>query len=231
MVPFKVTFRFAAPVLRDSEQPIHLDALIAYAAMKDHEEIGAENPWREADDLSGYLDKTPGKQWVWKASMVMFAPVSARQWVNQIRRADPERYYNDLGKYWVGRGKQNVLGINPETFKIDTRSGRQRGYQWLTAVQWMDAATAWGVGDIDAVRYALEEHITHIGKKGVNGYGRIASVEVIAAPADEADNWMLRVLPESANGKPGIQYEPVLATLRAPYWRKLNRVMALEPVV
>lgn len=233
MQAFKVTFRFGAPVLRDSEYPVHLDALIAAAAMRDHLAAGTDNPWLAADDLSAYLDRTDGEAWVWKASQLHFEAASARQWMNHIRRSEPAQYFEDLGKYWVGKRTKahGHLGINPESFKIDTRSGQQRGYQWLAAVQWIDTATAFGVGDIDAVQDVLMRQITHVGKKGVNGYGRVTNIVVEPAAESELDNWRLRVLPAGVPGKSGIQYEPVLACVRAPYWRKLDRVMAQEPII
>lgn len=234
MEPFKVTFKLSAPVLRDSEYPVHLDALIAFAVMREHEDnvvAAGTSPWKEAEDLSAFLERTTGENWVWKASALQFNPDGRRLWVNNVRRADPERYFEDLGTYWVGRGKKNDLGINLETFKIDTRSGQQRGYQWFSGVQWMKEVVAWGVGDIQSVQDLLSRQITHLGKKGSNGYGVVSSVEVVPAPPQESDNWMLRILPDGMDGKPGVQYEPVIACVRAPYWRKTDRVMALEPMV
>ena len=230
MQPFKVTFKFAAPVLRESDQPIHLDALIAYAFMMSADEMGREG-WNDEVDLSAQLQRTEGDPWVWKASAIRFTPSSERQWVNQIRRSDPERYFADLGKYWAGSGKANDLGVNPQTFKINTRSGQQRGYQWLSPVQWMAFAEAWGVGDIDEITDLLNKHITHLGKKGCNGYGRISSIDVVPAPPGEDGYWQLRTLPPQEDGLPGVQYEAVQATLRAPYWNKLNRVAAKEPIL
>jgi CRISPR type IV-associated protein Csf3 len=235
MEPLKVTLRFAAPVLRDSEHPIHLDAIIARALMLELEEHGSDNAWRESDDLSAIFEHTDAKDstnggWVWKASMLKLTPAMPRQWVNQIRKCDPAAYFDDLGVYWVGSGMQNELGINPDTFSIRKKSGQNRGYQWLSSTQWMDSAEAWAVADPDALQHYLSQ-INHIGKKGVNGYGRIRSFAIEKAPAGEEDNWMLRTLPQGVAGKANVQYEPVNACLRAPYWKKLERVMAMEPLV
>lgn len=237
MQALKITFRFSAPVLRDSEQPIHLDALIASAVMRESEELAPEeNAWRAADDLSAILGRTTGDQWVWKASMLMFKPIKDIEWVNQIRKCEPERWYDDAGAAWVGKGKQNELGIRPTTFGIDPNSGHNRGYQMITVTQWMSEAVAWAVGDKEALEHYLGM-IEHVGKKTANGYGRVArsqehsGLTVEDALPEEADNWLLRTLPTGQAGKPGVQYEPVMQCLRAPYWRKLDRVIALEPIV
>jgi CRISPR type IV-associated protein Csf3 len=242
MKPFKVTFKFMAPVLRDSEYPIHLDSLIAYLNMKELETFGDENPWQSSNNLSFVLDKTDGDDWVWKASALTFVPAAARMFSNMIRKSEPEQYLDDLlSGFWKGGRDSVEYGVNPDTFTIDTRSGQQRGYQWLTAFQWIESAVAWGVGDIDEARRLLSgfnclgekcgNGIEYLGKKGGNGFGRISEVIVEEACEDEADNWMLRVLPLGSTGKDGILYEPVQACLRAPYWRKTNRVMALEPLI
>lgn len=48
MQPIKINFELAAPLLIDSECPIHFDALIAYAVSKELEESGHANPWDSA---------------------------------------------------------------------------------------------------------------------------------------------------------------------------------------
>ena len=231
MEPLKITFKFASPLLRDSERPIHLDALLAHSLMREHEQLGTPNAWRASDDLSGLLERTsPDHEsgWVWKASMLQFKVALAREWVNQVRRCDPEQVYKDLGVFWVGKGTQNEEGVG-DRYTVDTGSGQLRGYQWLNSTQWMDSAQAWAIGDKDALEHYLSM-ISYVGKKGANGFGVVKSIAVESAPADERDNWMIRTLPDGLPGKSGLQYEPVAACLRAPYWNKLNRVIASEPV-
>lgn len=231
MEALKVTIEFSSPLLIDSEYPIHMDAIIASAVCRLSEKIGSDNPWRDADDLSAYLDKTAGEHWVWKASRLIFTPLSGVLFQNQTRKADPERYFNDLGTYWVGKKpcEEKPLGsINPETFKIDTRSGQQRGYQWLNASQWMDRAEAWVVGDKEALENLLSS-ITHIGKMGRNDYGRIKSMSIEST--SEVNNWKIRVLPIEEVGMDNVEYALVNACLRAPYWKDVNRMQVKEPIV
>lgn len=231
MEALKVTFTFATPLLIDSDYPIHMDAIIASAVCRLAESMGSENPWRDADDLSGYLDKTSGDNWVWKASRLIFTPASGINFQNQIRKSDPARYLQDLGNYWVGKkpSDDRPLGsINPETFKIDTRSGQQRGYQWLISSQWMAKAEAWIIGDKEALEDLLKS-ITHIGKMGRNDYGRIKNMTIEST--SEVERWKLRVLPVNEIGLSGVDYELVNACLRAPYWKDINRGQVKEPLI
>lgn len=232
MEPLKITFTFHMPVLIDSEYPIHLDALMAFAVAKEAEECGLPNAWELADDLSAYLDKTEGEQWVWKASRLIFTPASGIMFQNMIRKSDPMRYFEDLGKFWVNGkvSEDKPLGrINPDTFKIDTGSGQQRGYQWLAASQWIEKAEAWVIGDKEALESMLTSKIKYVGKAGRNGYGRIRDITVEST--SDSGQWMLRVLPSGMQGLQGIQYEPVSMCLRAPYWKKTSRVIAQEPLI
>lgn len=231
MQPFKVTFTFSAPVIIDSEYPIHLDGILAWAVMREAEEMQDENPWLRSEDLSHILERTKGDPWVWKCSRLIFTPKSDICFFNMIRRSEPERYLEDLGKYWQGKGKideTSPLGIRENTFRINTRSGQQRGYQWLSVNQWMEKAEAWGVGDLEAVEHYLN-YIKFIGKLGRNGHGRLK--ETIVEPSTEKDHWRLRALPIAEKGLKDTVYEPVYTTLNPPYSIKLHRIQAKEPLV
>lgn len=231
MEALKVTFTFSTPLLIDSEYPIHMDAIIASAVCRLAEKMGSDNPWRDADDLSGYLDKTAGDSWVWKASRLVFTAKSGISFQNQIRKSDPDRHFQDLGNYWTGKkpSEDKPLGsINPDTFKIDTRSGQQRGYQWLNASQWMSKAEAWVIGDKEALEDLLQS-ITHIGKMGRNDYGRVKSMTIEST--SEGERWKLRVLPVEEVGLSDVDYELTNACLRAPYWKDINRSQAKEPLI
>ncbi|MDO8728575.1 MAG: hypothetical protein Q7K26_01640 [bacterium] len=235
MQPFKVKITLASPLFMDSEYPIHLDALLAYASVQEMERAGEDDCWAKTDQhMSDFLARTDGKDWVWKTSKLIVAASSDIMLSNQIRKSDPEMYFKDLytedtpDGVWVSGFLKNgnVRGIDPETFGIKTASGQQRGYQWLTASRWVRDITAYGVGDIDAIEYYLTQHIKYIGKVGRNGYGRVASIDV--SSHDREDDWRLRVLPLDEPGKAGFSYATVQACIRPPYWRKTDRVMSKE---
>ena len=237
MQALKVAFKLESPLFMDSDYPVHLDALLAYAVVQEMENEGGDDCWAQSDTaLESVLAKSEGQEWVWKASKLFVQADSSIMFANQIRKSDPEMYFNDLctetsplGVFVTGFMKSGeARKINPSTFGINTASGQERGYQWLTASRWTKEVTAYAVGNIDAVQYYLDSYIKYLGKVGRNGFGRVASIAV--APHDCEEDWRLRVLPVGEPGKAGCTYAPVQACLRAPYWRKTDRVMAMEVV-
>lgn len=242
MQALKVTFKLASPLFLDSEYPVHLDALLAYACVQEMQDAGEDDCWAKTDSALGELlershGDAVGDPWVWKASKLFVQAASSIQFANQIRKSDPEMYFEDLhsdanpsGVWVTGFMKDGTARkFNPETFGINTASGQQRGYQWLAASRWVKEVTAFAVGDVDLIREYLTRHIRNLGKVGRNGFGRVASIEVAAH--DGEDDWRLRVLPVGMAGKEGAGYAQVQACLRAPYWRKTDRVLAMEPIL
>jgi len=232
MEPFKVEITFSAPMFIDSEYPIHLDALLAYAVVKEAEEYGEENPWEVGNDLSAILEKSDGEQWVWKASRLLFTPLSGLLFQNMIRRSDPDKFYQDVGVYWQGKVASDAkpLGIRPDTFNVKTDSGHQKGYQWLAASQWMKKAEAYCIGDIDALTHYLNQ-LTHIGKVGRNGFGTIKSITITKAGRTDTKKWKLRNLPLNEDDEGVAEFAHVSGCLHAPYWKKTNRVIVKEPII
>lgn len=219
--PFKVTFRFRTPIVLESEYPIHLDALLAWAITQEEADVGHDS-WAFAEDLSLWLDSAEnanGK--VWKASRLIFTPLRERGQINMIRKSDPETIMRDLDAGHFGHTR-TISSIN-------TRSGQYRAYQMLVPYQWMEKAEAWGVGDIGEVKKLLG-HLINIGKQARNGFGLIESFIIELDPSADV-KWALRILPIGMPGISGVDYAPVLHCLSVPYWQKTNRVLAMEPIV
>lgn len=220
--PFKVTFRFRSPMVLESEYPIHLDALLAWCITQEEKDVEEHESWAFAEELSPWLSSEENEHgMVWKASRLLFTPSRERSQFNMIRRADPEVF---LADYDAGR-----FSVKRQISYLDTRSGQYRAYQLLIPYQWMEKAEAWGVGDIGGVRDLLS-HLVNIGKQARNGFGLIESITVEPCPG-AAELWRLRVLPEGVPGAPGVDYVPAMHCLSPPYWRKTNRVFAMEPVI
>ncbi len=219
-----VMFTFASPVVVNSEYPIYLDALLAFAAVQAAEEKRAENPWSAGDDLP--LDRAgTGKDWVYRASRLVFTPSSAREIVNMQRKSSPEMFYSDFDIGLWGYDNEKKL---PPT--INTKSGQFRAYQYYVSTQWMDKAVAWCIGDRELITQLLSR-ITYVGKLGRNGWGLINSITVMPEP-DASVKWALRVLPPDVDSPiKNIRYVPVVAPPRAPYWNKLNNHAMMEPII
>jgi len=231
MSPLKITFKLGAPLAIDSESPFHLDALVGAMLCERLQRAGHEDAWSASADLSPFLERADfTKGWVWKASALQFTPVKNVPMLfahrNTIRRSDPESFYDaHLRVDWT-----EERSLNPKTWKVDTASGQLRAYQWLLRTRLVDEAVSWAVGDRDALADLLAG-VRHIGKVRRNDFGRVTSVSVEEAAPEDADRWMLRTLPEDATGLPGVEYAKVVSTLRAPYWRKTERVIAQEPIL
>jgi len=223
MEPLKVTFTFTSPVVRDSEYPIYLDALLAWCVADEAESLGGDvNAWSVADDLSHLLALAEADGgWVWKASSLQFAPASERFMMNMIRCCDPLLYMDG-----IDRGR---IDVRRERNIINSGSGQERAYQLLVPYQWMRKAEAWCIGDREMLVEALAR-LPGVGKLTRNGFGAIRTVTV-EPDAAAATQWQLRVLPVGMEGVDGCQYVPTLQCLRAPYWKKTNRVLAKEPVL
>lgn len=222
MEPLKVTFSFTSPVVIDSEYPIHLDALLAWCVADEATSLGSENAWSAAEDLSYLLESEASQNgWVWKASALKFTPKSEKIMMNMIRRCDPLIYMDGFDRDRIEvRRKRNI---------INSASGQERAYQFLMPYQWMEKAEAWCVGDQEMISEALSR-LTCVGKLGRNGFGSLRSFSVEKDSSADM-RWRMRVLPEGMAGADDVQYMPALQCLRAPYWKKTNRVMAREPIL
>ena len=225
--PLKITFRFASPVVVDSEYPVFLDGLLAYAAVLEAKEKNDENAWAKSEELP--LAKAgDGADWVFKASRLVFTPLANREIVNMQRKSSPEMFYDDYNSGLWGHPKlKEGAHRNPPT--INTMSGQFRAYQYYVSTQWMDNAVAWCVGNKEEIERLLAT-LSHVGKMGRNGFGLIESITVEHEP-DAETKWALRVLPVGIAGVSGTEYVPVSSPPRAPYWDKLRRVEMMEPLI
>ena len=238
MQPLHIEFRLASPIYVESEHPIHLDALLTYAASQELIEQGADNPWEECHEfLNETLDKTEGENWVWKASKLLMTPLATPQFTPMIRKCDPDAYYDEMYSednpdgIWVSRFlKGGVMSpANPLKFKINTSSGQRKSYYWLAAHQWVDKVEAYCVGDKEQIEDLLRKHIKFIGKMGRNGFGRIK--EITVTPSENTEAWRMRVLPLEEDGMDGVEYAEVQECVRPEYWNALARVRAKEPIL
>jgi CRISPR type IV-associated protein Csf3 len=217
----KVTFTFTTPVVRDSEYPLHLDALLAWSVVEEAESFGADDAWAAANDLSHLLASESSKSgWVWKASALRFTPASERFLMSMIRKSDPLLYMDG-----IDRGR---IEMKRQRSTINTGSGQERAYQFLMPHQWMEKAEAWCIGDLEMIAEALAR-LNGVGKLIRNGFGAIRTINIESDPQAET-RWRLRVLPSDMRGAEDCRYVPALHCLRAPYWKKTDRILAMEPI-
>ena len=223
MYPLKVTFSFNTPVVLESEHPIHFDGVLAACVAREAEEMGSTTAWTDADDLSHLLERTDADEegnWVWKASQVVFEAASERFMQSMVRRSEPEEFMRtqDAG----------LLAARKPRSYLSAAQGPDRSYFLYHSYQWMSSATAHCIGDPVEIKNALR-YVKSLGKMGRNGFGAIASVDVVVV--EDSDAWMRRFLPTGHPGAAGAVYVPAMRRLRAPYWKKSDMAEVKMPVV
>lgn len=223
MLPLQVTFSLSTPVVLESEHPVHFDGVLAACVAREAEEMGSEDPWTDADDLSHLLERTEEDaqgNWVWKASQLVFEACTERFMQPLVRRSEPEEFMHaqDAGLFNSRRLRSS----------LPSGSGPDRSYFLYHSYQWMSSVTAHCIGDPVEIKNALR-YVKSLGKMGRNGFGAIASVDVVVV--EDSDAWMRRFLPTGHPGAAGAVYVPAMRRLRAPYWKKSDMAEVKMPVV
>jgi CRISPR type IV-associated protein Csf3 len=210
MKPFKVTFTINGEVAVPSHL-IHLDDLLAWASVDAARKSGMDNPIAAKDDLPlAVHDGDSG--WCWKASALRFHVLSESRLLCRTRRVDYET---------IARKKDDLIDFRMTKFTEGT--GPYKGFDVRDAVQWIDTATAFGVGHIAKVQELLSR-IHCIGSLRKLGFGRVRSFDV--SPCGDEDAWMYRHLPESSAG-----HVPVVGGLSPPYWDRTRHRTVYEPIL
>ncbi|MFE8034031.1 type IV CRISPR-associated protein Csf3 [Thiohalocapsa marina] len=204
MGPYRVTFRLATP-MHAPEQPIHLDAILAWAAVD-----AARGDLNAQDALP--LERYVGGdgRWVWKASRVLLK-VEHRTGQMMTRSFEPW--------HW-GEDRCRVYTKGPRIIKPGT--GPLKGYVLSVPTLQVSIAQAWYIGDADAIATLLSR-VTHLGKLRRLDFGRITDIQV-TEDREALERWTLRSLPDT---RPG--YRRCLQTLRPPYFDRSLRESAWEP--
>ena len=108
-----------------------------------------------------------------------------------------------------------------DTYRSDTIGERDRPYKDFDlrfAVQWVESATAYGVGEIEAI-HGLLSIITSLGKLTRNGWGRISEF-CVQEDQDAETRWQWRTLPQWIELQSFENHCPGISTVRPPYWRR-----------
>jgi CRISPR type IV-associated protein Csf3 len=210
MEPLRVTFRFAN-LVSVSDSLLHLDGLLAWAAVERARQQGETDLDRAAESLP--LARQ-GKPEVWCASALQFDYRSPPSFRTLVRKTDVDDYVDAIVKGRIKLAKPRD--------QLPVGSGPLRNYLVSYAVRQADFAVAWCVGDAQAVRGLLAQ-IRHVGRFGRMGYGLIEKVSVDRDDAAK-EMWKLRHLPWREDG-----YLPCIGNFRAPYWDKTTMTEVFAP--
>lgn len=204
MQALTVTFTLSTEMILP-ESPIHLDALLAWAAVD-----AAGGDISAQDNLPLEKAVKEDGSWVWKASMLQTSPVEVRNNVPMTRTFDP--WQSGMDKDTVYEGGANVM--TPGT-------GPYKAYIFTRHAGMIRSAKAWCVGDIDRIKSLLGS-ITHLGKLARLDFGRVKSIDV--SPYEDQRAWEYRVMPWAVDG-----YDQTQECVHPPYWKRENRVLAWRP--
>jgi CRISPR type IV-associated protein Csf3 len=205
MIPFKVSWHLSQPVCQ-SDRPLHLDALLAWArvqeAVKSGLEVAQALAVQEELPLEAAL-KDRAK--VWKASALLFKFQCTPFLVPMTRRTDPQEMAFARGTI-----------ISTTRNKITQSTGAYKDYDMRITCQWVEKVEAYGVGDLEAVKTLLKK-VPALGRLTRNGWGEVSEMEIF--PDEEAlEKWRYRTLP--ANFEATKWHQPGIGAIRPPYWRR-----------
>lgn len=207
MRPLEIRFRLVT-MMRAPELPLHLDALLAWAAV---DEAGGDLEAQWSLPLAKFAHQSNEDRWVWQASRVIPITIN-RQTMPTIRTFDPVQWAIDKDQVYVG-------GPN----KLTPGTGPYKSYQMVAQMLQAPEAVAWCVGNPDRIG-ALLARVPTIGKLGRLDCGRIGSVAVLDDPHPSRERWRLRTMPVR-----GDDYYAAQMVLRPPYWRRSDAEGAFEP--
>lgn len=228
MHPMRVRWTLSTPMIPPAGG-IHLDGLLAHAVVR--RTLGSDVTALAGEglsirDVAGRLPleqyRTQGAgddQWVWKASLIELDahPANSHATITGKTSLDHMTRMFCAGQI-SGRGLQ-----------INTGSGPRRSYLLRYPMLNVREATAYAVGDIDAVADLLGE-IVGLGRKVVAGFGHIADCQVQPCAAEEC-RWWWRTMPHAeATVISAESFTPAMGNLRSPYWDRTAQEPVLVPV-
>jgi CRISPR type IV-associated protein Csf3 len=204
----KITFNLdGTGVYYHPYEPIHLDALMAWALMPFHRQKGSEAPSRNEEPFDVPLPLSKWNiegYWGWKASALF-----------------PEGMTAESLQYWRKKFRQNKIEITRGSPNL--QNGVYREYNTPLPLLLCHKMVAYAVGDKKTVRQLLQRHVKYIGKKNAYGKGKVISVECEIVDYDWSmikDGEPTRWLPDK-NGTRDVRVRP-------PYWNNVDKVKCLE---
>lgn len=208
--PIKVTLGIGTAILAP-ERPVHLDALLAWAAVDEAKAAASDSPFCAQEDLP--LEKDDSG--VWKASAFSWDAAKSEHFTaSRTRSTDSDDMLRDIKKGVLKyRGKRILTSSGPLKQFLITEP--------LIAIREVYAYAM--VTDIKRFETLLAR-LTGFGSTRGVGRGKIVAIN-LKEDLDAATNWEHRVLPYQKEG-----YAKVEAACRPPYWKSDNLQVAYEPM-
>jgi len=217
-----------------SDPYIQLDSFVAYAAGV--ESIGHDGlaELEDGGEPRYFEDKMPFKKyevdgdWVWATTAAGIATADGAD-IEERERWSVTKWRAHFDDDPVHQIKETHVNMSSGEFKSYNAALPYTGANELTFF-FEPAADS----SPDRVKELIERHVSGIGKKRSQGFGRINSVEIAdATDAVESavyhNGRVLRSLPTTFLSRVtgGVRYER--RTVRSPYWHAANQTMAVPP--
>lgn len=237
--PLRISWNLATDLVLGGN-PIHLDALVAYAKTKMELNLrGLDTNSTDTTlirDLANDLPlakETRGDQWVYQASAIMPAEGAEvihgmRYWTRRTNEIDyAERVHSGemesasiIAKRLAGKVIPTPKAMKPYSHVIDTVRGLHKNIYKFYPTKTVQTIHAWCIGDRDQLQELLDPsagYILSIGPRKRNGHGLISSFDIVEDKA-ALELWDNRVLPWMHEGA-----EPMELAAHPPYWAPENR--------
>lgn len=203
---FKVIFQLdGCGIYYDPNEPIHLDALLAWALapMQTQERCLMRSDTPDDIQLPLLRSVVNGSE-VWHASALF-----------------PEQPGVETLRFWRKKFRQNRIELTAGSPNLT--NGVYREYNMPVPLLLVPQMIAYASGNCKEVKRLLKKHIKRLGKKRAYGYGKVVNVECEETPEDwsfVANGVVMRWLPHP-DGVRQVRPAP-------PYWNTCRAVACLE---
>ena len=217
-----------------SDPYIHLDSFVSYAAGVEaigHDGLAA---LPEGGDPEYFLDEMPfkrysvGDEWVWATTAAGIATADGLD-IEERDRWSVTRWRKHFDDDPVHQIKETHVNTSSGSFKSYNAALPYAGADELTF--FFEPAAG---SDPERVVELIERHVSGIGKKRSQGFGRIRDLDLVDATGAVAsalhhNGSLLRSVPASFATQvvPGTLIER--RTVRPPYWHAANQALAYTP--
>lgn len=215
--PMKITLHMQGPWV-ESDQPMHLDDLLAAMRVAKEEEVQGEgfNPRQYNHDLPLERHEVASGDWVFKASMLIAGDRLKRiSWMQtggiDLEVAAQHRAYG-------------YLSLRAD--RVVTAGGPFKRQLFHLPITYSTHLYGYAVGDIEAVRELLGR-CKAVGARRSTGFGVVDSITVEPVDADQCA-WQHRHLPVDGVKPKG--YALAYGGLVPPYWDRVLHSTIYKPL-
>lgn len=204
--PVKITFVLdGTGVLFDPANPLHLDALLTFAAAAHHGSDGELTRTQRPRDIPLPVAKwRAGTEWGWRASALF-----------------PDGKTAESLQFWRKKFRQNRIELTAGSPNLTNATWRE--YNMPMPLILCHSMVAWAFGDRRNIRHELIRSVRHLGRKTSMGKGTVN--DVLVEPCDE--DWSILREGRAQRWLP-LPNAPRLCRARPPYWNNVDRIAQCE---